>query len=193
MNFKSAGPILAAISIAMTAPAAIAGSGDDGMELREASRELSKRFAAQLKDELTRAMVGGGPPDAVKVCAERAPLIAAELSRESGAKIGRTSLRFRNPANAPEAWQHQVLTDFDERGSSAETAALEYFSARPAPGVKARYMMAIVTKPMCLACHGEPQQPVKLYLDELYPHDRATGYEAGDIRGAFYVSWPDED
>lgn len=193
MNFKSVGHTLAAVFITITTPAGIAASGNDNNELRDASRELSQRFAAQLKDELIRAMAGGGPPDAVKVCAERAPLIAAELSRESGAKIGRTSLRFRNPVNAPEAWQYQVLADFDERGSSADAEALEYFSARPAPGVKARYMMAIVTKPMCLACHGEPEQPVKMYLEQLYPHDRATGYEAGDIRGAFYVSWPDGD
>ncbi len=55
-----------------------------------------------------------------------------------------------------------------------------------------RYMKAIPTaeKP-CLACHGKALAPqVRARLDALYPEDRATGYEAGEIRGAFTLSRP---
>lgn len=155
------------------------------------SRELTQRFAAQLQGELMRAMIGDGPLAAVEVCVERAPLIAAELSRESGAKLGRTSLKFRNPGNAPEPWQFETLQRFDVLGAEAAPEKLEVFQAEPGPGIEARYMKAIVAKPMCLACHGEPAGELRDLIKAKYPHDLATGYEAGDIRGAFYVTWPE--
>ena len=168
----------------------IVASGGDGQRLEE-SRALVQRFSEQLQAELLRAMSGEGPEHAITVCAERAPLIAAELARESGAKIGRTSLKFRNPSNAPEPWQYEILQRFDALGPLAAPASLEVFEAEPAAGVEARYMKAIPAKPMCLACHGEPQGVLREAIKDRYPHDRATGYEAGDIRGAFYVIWPE--
>jgi excinuclease UvrABC helicase subunit UvrB len=53
-------------------------------------------------------------------------------------------------------------------------------------------MKAIPTaeKP-CLACHGKTLAPqVAARLKELYPDDRATGYAAGEIRGAITLSRP---
>lgn len=160
-------------------------------DMLEESRALTQRFAETLQAELMRAISGFGPPEAVRVCRDRAPEIAAELARESGAKIGRTSLRFRNPQNIPEPWQIPVLMRFEQAGASAKQEKLELFERNPAPGIEARYMKAIIAKPLCLACHGEPDQPVAEELRKAYPHDRAVGYEAGDIRGAFYVIWPE--
>ena len=49
-----------------------------------------------------------------------------------------------------------------------------------------RYMQAIPTAQMCLNCHGsELSGPVKESLQALYPQDQATGFRAGDLRGAF--------
>ncbi|HSD70126.1 MAG TPA: DUF3365 domain-containing protein, partial [Woeseiaceae bacterium] len=54
-----------------------------------------------------------------------------------------------------------------------------------------RYMKAIPTGGLCLACHGSAiPDDVRGLLDDHYPHDRALGYEAGDMRGAFSVVWP---
>jgi hypothetical protein len=158
----------------------------------EQSRELVKQFGSTLQKELMGAMSAGGPPNAVRICRDRAPAIAAELARHSGAKIGRTSLKTRNPQNAPEPWQRSVLLQFDEVGASAGDERLEFAAHNPEPGVEFRYMQAIVTKPMCLACHGEPAEPIRNVLDDAYPHDAATGYETGDIRGAFHIVWPEE-
>lgn len=165
---------------------AIASGEDDLTALRDRSRAVVKEFATRLKGELTQAMSDGGPSNAIAICSERAPLIAAELSRESGAKVGRTSLRTRNPANTPEPWMRRVLEQFDTAGEGDT----EYFAASPTEALAARYMKAIPAHPLCLTCHGEPAPDLKKTLDALYPHDEATGYEAGDIRGAFYVVWP---
>ncbi len=153
------------------------------------SRELAQAFGARLKQELQQALEQGGPVAAVKVCKDRAPQIASELSRQSGAKVRRTSRRFRNPANAPEPWETDVLGAFDRSAADESDEPLEYFQEDSFGA--ARYMAAIRTGPVCLVCHGTA---VADTLDESlaidYPHDRARGYALGDVRGAFSVTWP---
>ncbi|MFT6919058.1 MAG: hypothetical protein ACJA2G_001693 [Cognaticolwellia sp.] len=49
-----------------------------------------------------------------------------------------------------------------------------------------RYMKAIPTGGLCLACHGSKlADDVSSKVNELYPNDQATGFKLGDIRGAF--------
>ena len=159
----------------------------------EESRALVQSFGATLQGELKNGLAEGGPVGAIRVCKDRAPQIASELSRRSGAKVRRTSLRFRNPANAPEPWETSVLLEFEQQANAAEPAtALEHF-VQEADGT-IRYMAAIKTGPVCLACHGAPlSADLGEILDADYPHDRARGYALGDVRGAFSVTWPSSD
>jgi hypothetical protein len=47
-------------------------------------------------------------------------------------------------------------------------------------------MKAIPTAPLCLTCHGTAIEPrLQAELTALYPQDLATGYQAGELRGAF--------
>ena len=64
----------------------------DGSRLAD-SRDLTRTFGASLKRELKVALERGGPVAAIEVCKDLAPQIASELSRRSGAKVRRTSLR----------------------------------------------------------------------------------------------------
>jgi hypothetical protein len=164
-----------------------AGTGSDDLRLVQ-SREIAARFQKELSGRLMEAMSGGGPVQAIEVCQRDAPLIAAQLSRETGAGVGRTALRVRNPANAADSGERAVLEEF-QRAVRAGAPAPERFDA--APDGTARYMKAILTQPMCLACHGPTLAPeVKAALATHYPSDQATGFAVGDLRGAFVVEWP---
>jgi len=176
------------ILLSLLAAAGMAASQDDDPRLEE-SREIVRDFAGRLQAALQSAMASGGPVKAIGVCKDIAPAIASELSRERGAAISRTSLRLRNPANLAREWQVEVLEDFDAHTATDPGAAPEFFEI--GPDGQFRYMQAIPTGGLCLACHGSaiPDEVQKL-LNENYPHDRALGYEAGDIRGAFSVVWP---
>ena len=66
------------------------------------------------------ALAVGGPTDAIEVCKIAAPEIAATASDAQGWRIGRTSLKLRNPANAPDAWELAVLRDFEARKAAGE-------------------------------------------------------------------------
>jgi hypothetical protein len=49
-----------------------------------------------------------------------------------------------------------------------------------------------MTGTLCLACHGQVSSldpAVRAVLAERYPADRATGYRAGDLRGAVSVTF----
>jgi hypothetical protein len=155
----------------------------DESALLEKSRQITAEYATLLQAALQSALVTGGPVAAINVCAEIAPQIASDLSRASGAKVRRTSLRFRNPGNAPDSWEARALERLDA------TDAPEIFEPDAFGG--ARYAKSIPTAAVCLACHGETLAPeIDAELSEAYPHDRARGFEVGDLRGAFSVSWP---
>ncbi len=158
---------------------------DDESPLLSESRELTADYATQLKAALQESMATGGPVAAIEVCSEIAPQLASDLSRASGAKVRRTSWRFRNPGNAPDAWEAQALTQLEATGNQ------EVFELMP--DGSARYLKAIPTAPVCLACHGETLAPeIRESLGDAYPHDRATGFAVGDLRGAFSIAWPSD-
>lgn len=156
--------------------------------LLETSRALAQRFAMELQTELKSALAQGGPVHAINVCREEAPRIASKLSRETGAKVARTSLQTRNAINAPEPWQVEVLTSYFKPEVQATDKRVEFY-AESSDDV--RYMQAIRTGGLCLTCHGQvPEGDLARQLDIDYPYDQARGYEFGSLRGAFSITWP---
>ncbi len=157
------------------------------------SRALAQSFGQRLKGELTAAMAAGGPVEAVKVCRDRAPQLASELSRSSGARVARTSLRYRNPINAPDPWEAQMLAEFERLVASGQTDPADLEVSQTSTTGRFHYLSAIRTQPLCLTCHGSAIDPATAAeLNAAYPHDLATGYTAGEVRGAFSIVWPRE-
>jgi hypothetical protein len=129
-------------------------------------------------------MAAGGPVGAIGACGEVAPEIAARLSRETGATVSRTSLRVRNPENAPDEWQTRSLARMD-----ADSSLQEIYETLDDGSF--RYLKAIPTGGLCLNCHGTVLAPdIQSAIEQRYPDDEATGYFLGDTRGAFSIVWP---
>lgn len=187
--------IVLALGFALSEVAVSAGAQSSD-ELLASSRAASAQLVQQLGKELKQALAAGGPANAIEVCKDVAPQIAAQLSRGSGAKVARVSLKARNPLlGTPDAWEQGVLAAFDRRAAGGEKAEmLEYAEIVAEPqGRYYRYMKAIPVQPLCLACHGTEETislEVKQRLQAEYPHDRATGYSIGQIRGAVTVKRP---
>lgn len=188
MNLK---PIAASLAFAWAASALAA---DDVAKYQEESRLVAKTFVQQLGGELQKEMQTGGPASAINVCKNVAPAIASDLSRKNGWHVSRVSLKPRNPLlGFADAWEQKVLADFDARKARGESPAnMEYAEIVTEPqGKYFRYMKAIPVQEVCLACHGANiPQNVKDALASDYPHDRATGYSAGQIRGAITIKRP---
>jgi hypothetical protein len=182
-------PSLAAVA-ALSATAAPVNA--ELVERAAEGRAIADQFATELRTALQAAMAEGGPLAAIRVCNEDAPRIARAAAERSGAEVGRTSLKVRNPANAPDDHQRAVLADLEqELAASAGGAPPERIHLLEDGSV--RYMSAIVMQPPCLACHGESlAAPVAEAIDALYPGDQARGYRIGELRGAFTITWPVE-
>lgn len=158
-------------------------------------RKVAAAFMQELKGELEQAIAAAGPVSGIGVCQSKAPAIAARLSVETGWKVGRTSLRVRNPGNAPDRWEKVILEDFDRRRfQGTAPQELEVLEIVEKDGGKVlRYMKAIPTGEICLLCHGAVLAPgVVDELSRRYPQDKARGYKPGEIRGAFTLSRPEK-
>lgn len=188
--FMAALPVFAAEArITFVDPAA-----PEAATIRQAGEAASAQLALRLVTELTAALGKGGPEQAVEVCHTKAiPLTAEPLpGLPQVTAVKRTSLRLRNPANAPDA---------------AEQAALDHVAALvadgPAPPILVqkivipgstpewRLYRSVGVQAACLACHGESKaQPpaLRALLRERYPQDAATGYAVGDWRGLIRVT-----
>lgn len=158
----------------------------DKAMLVASAKTAIQALGGTLKSELQAAMQAGGPVEALHVCNTKAPEIASKVSAENGMQVSRTSLKNRNPDNAPTDWQVAVLNDFETRKAAGEDpAGLSYAEI---VDNEFRFMKAIPTGTMCLNCHGTDISPaVTAKLGELYPDDKATGFKEGDLRGAFVV------
>jgi len=180
-------PCLALLLAATAGPAAADDPAPWVLESRAAAQALGSRLMGELTAALARS-----PAAAIAVCSERAPQIAAEESAARGAQLGRTALRTRNPANAPNEWQRRGLESFAAAlDSGADPATLEFTEvADTGETGERRWMKPIMTGPLCLTCHGTALAPeVAAAVTARYPADTATGFAAGDLRGAFYVVW----
>ena len=173
--------------LALALPAA----GNENDALATEARELSKSFGGQLKQHLQQGMKQGGPLVALDVCNVQAPTIAQAVGDTAGWKVGRTSMKARNEDNRPDMWELTTMLEFEKQKEQGnDIGKLESYEVVDTDNGRVfRYMKAIPTGGVCLACHGENvQQEVLDKIHELYPADQALGFIAGDIRGAFSLS-----
>lgn len=160
------------------------------------SRTVVQPFMQQLMAANKKAITDSGPESAITVCKEIAPAMAGEISRQQGWKLTRVALKVRNPMlGTPDSWEQEMLKKFEARVAKGEKPdMMEAAEIVQEPNGKSfRYMKAIALQPGCVACHGTSEQipeSVKARLAEDYPHDQATGYSPGQIRGAVSIKRP---
>ncbi len=149
-----------------------------------------------LKSQLIQAMEEGDPAAAISVCAT----VAQDLTRKMGQKLGpgikikRTSFKWRNPADAPDEYEKEVL-DLLEWIYRGKKILLPFYIQEVTEDEQPyyRYYKPILVRSECLLCHGDPREmpeEITQTLKRLYPQDKATGYKVGDFRGVIRVSIP---
>jgi hypothetical protein len=151
------------------------------------ARSSADRLGKGLMKALGEQLESAGPAAAISVCSEIAPAMASEISRD-GVEIRRTSLRTRNSANAPDDWERAGLGRLEEMHAAGELP--QEISEVDKTSGDLRYLRSIVVAPQCLQCHGaddELDSGVREQVTLRYPEDLATGFAAGDLRGAFSV------
>lgn len=115
--------------------------------------------------------------------ARGAYLISEEFNQASPTKVRQTSLRYRNPDNAPDDWEKSQLEKFAQ-----SQALIEAYGESESNGNKYfRYAVPLKTAQGCLGCHGEPagEKDIAGYARE--------GYKLDELRGAISIIIPKND
>ncbi len=159
------------------------------------ARETARTLMVQTKQLLEAQLKESGPVAAIGSCSQVAVQMAAQHEQD-GWRVRRVSLRARNAADRPDAWERRQLKAFAKQHAAKplDPAFETYEVVREAGVARLRYLRPIVlpAEP-CLKCHGtgaDIPADVAAELRRRYPKDTATGYRAGDLRGAVSVSIP---
>ena len=161
--------------------------------------EKGRRAAHELDDTLNRklevSMRETGPVWGVIVCSYQAEALTKDVAENLGVRVKRTSLKLRNPKNAPDDYERSLLSrlaGMQERGMLPVEVMEE---VREGEERVFRYAKPLVVTSLCLTCHGKGEEippEVREELEIRYPGDAATGYSEGELRGIVSVVIPAE-
>ncbi|PPR31230.1 MAG: hypothetical protein CFH32_00273 [Alphaproteobacteria bacterium MarineAlpha9_Bin2] len=164
---------------------------DEMTSNKQKSLEAIKELGSSLKSSLQMVMKESGPIAALEYCNVAAQDITKELSDTLQLKVRRTSLKTRNKNNIPDDWEQKSLSVFTAQYISGEEIKNMYFHEIVTTNNNDRiyrFIKPIPTGKVCLTCHGSNiSSELADKIKELYPNDKATGFKAGEIRGAFSV------
>jgi hypothetical protein len=172
----------------------LASANDDQLRVfTDEAKKISTQIVGQVRGELLKELERTGPIRAIVVCKYSVPEITSNISRQTGMRVTRVSLRPRNRAlGDPDPWEQKVLLDFEKRVAKGEKAeTLEFSELVQEPAGKAfRYLKAIPMTQPCMACHGPSGQlsdGVRAQLAAEYPKDIASDYQVGQVRGGVSI------
>lgn len=188
INFALASAVALVLAGCATGP-----SAEQQAAMADDARKTAGSLIKQLGGELKKSLEANGPESSISVCKDKAPTIAAALSKSSGFDVMRVSPKNRNPNGVPDAWEAQAQAELEKRLAAGEKPeTLDTWQVlKTSNGKEFRYAKALVTQPVCLTCHGENiADGVKARLAAEYPHDKATGYGAGMVRGIVSIKRP---
>lgn len=153
----------------------------------EKGKNLALSSQLVLAKNLIEAIQKHGTAGAVTFCNERAIPLTDSMGNARQSTIQRISDRNRNPENKADA---QALAYIQQAKSQLQTKGnitpKVFFENGHAIGY-----YPILTNAMCLQCHGDVQKDVNLEtqtrIAQLYPSDKATGYNVNELRGIWRV------
>ena len=108
---------------------------------------------------------------------------AVRFSTRSHVQLKQTTLHPRNPKNAPDAYETEVLKRWSEDRTTNETMSTTFIETTQ-EGTLPRVLLPVMYQPHCLACHGEPAGVPDV---SGFPKE---GARTGDLAGAISIAIP---
>lgn len=147
-----------------------------------AEKTLGKALKSTIKEK--------GLEEAISFCNINAYPLLKELQDTNEVVIKRVSFKNRNPNNAPDELEAQLLDAFKyneenkvESSYNIQKSGDTYYFVKP-----------IFTKDLCLSCHGKVEENISTAhyekIKALYSNDKAINYKAGELRGMWSIKIP---
>jgi hypothetical protein len=167
----------------------------EATEIRSIGERAISRVAYSMVNEAAKTVASVGPTQSLSVCHLKflpsTGAVISDMPRVTALK--RTSLRLRDPANAPDAADQAALDRVQralEAGDSAPKILVQRVERTGSPA-EWRVYRPIGVLAQCLPCHGptdEMSDEFRAELKRRFPNDAATGYSLGEWRGVIRVS-----
>lgn len=197
-HFSNVALALAVAALTLSAVRAQAQPASDGREIVERARQRGQAITARafgvLSSNLMTALARGGVSNALQFCSVEALPLTASVADTNQFTLRRVSHKARNPQNKADAAELAVLEAF--RAAMAEGKTPAPLVRTNASGGATFFAPIVLNNPLCLNCHGQPGTDIKpehlALLRQLYPHDQATGFKFGDVRGLWRIDFKPE-
>ncbi len=154
----------------------------------EKGKEIAGATFTALSGKLQAAMKEGGVSKAIEYCNLAAFPLVDSLSKVHHADIRRTSLKVRNPKDAPTAEEKTILETYEKSARAGGT--LKPIVSEVDEQTVAFYA-PIKVNSLCLQCHGIEGETLTednlALIRQFYPDDKAIGYTDGDLRGMWSI------
>lgn len=166
-------------------------------DIRRAGERVIDHAGTALVLEVRRVLANTAPSMAIgKLHLKEYKPPAAVPGQPVVASVHRTSLRLRNPANAPDAADQAALELIQKQLNDGDEVAnvLVQRVTQTGQTPEWRVYRPLVTLKQCLDCHGPPGSLAPGVPDTLkvfYPTDTAVDFRTGSWRGLIRVSIPD--
>lgn len=154
--------------------------------------EIGLHFALSTKQVLGANLMGTiqrkGTLEAVKFCHIAAYPLTDSMAQVHNASIKRISDQPRNPKNAASKEDLPFIEKYKKiisEGKEPESTVIEREN-------DVLFYHPIITNEKCLLCHGKKEDiaaDVLTALQNSYPNDQATGYNANDVRGLWKITF----
>ncbi len=153
-------------------------------------KEIGQALVKNLGKNLMANMKQGGPKQAIPFCNVAANPLTQEIATKHNVSIKRTSHKIRNSNNIATLEEKSILTNY--LNSLDNKKVLKPIVKKETDG-KIHFYAPILLEKKCLACHGTIGKEVTYKTDSilkvLYPNDKATGFEIGDLRGVVNIGF----
>lgn len=165
---------------------------NDAFEYYQLADSAAVSLVKALGGRLVDAIQNDGVIEAIDVCHKDAYKITNDITKryDTIKSIKRVSNKYRNPNNAPDNYEAEVLKWFEEQiasGAKPTSFGQKIFRKK---GNLIRYYKPMFVQNKCLLCHGNEYislPDVSKQIDKLYPNDLAKDYNEGDFRGLIRV------
>lgn len=153
----------------------------------ETGSEISAQAQAALLSKVSEAMKQGGTVYAVEFCNLEVSGITDSLNNRYNCRISRVSDKNRNAENALANETERLLWDYF---LSVQDTKMVHDTVISLNNRNIYYKPIMTAMQTCLRCHGQVEEidPATVNkIKELYPQDKATGYQLNEMRGLWKI------
>lgn len=166
-------------------------SEEEAKHYTEQGKKIAEASFKKLSSQLKQAMKSGGVESAIVFCNSAAIPLTNILSTEHGATIKRTSLKLRNPDNAPDSLEKVMLNMYLIMSRMRNPIMVPKILEKNEEEIQF-YAPIMIGSEACLKCHGVIGKTLEASsyasIIKHYPKDNAINYRMGEFRGMWSIT-----